>query len=271
MNIRLIAFSAVLALVGPTIAKDNDDWKDTMQTALKQGIQFTKLGSHGGISTIGSKFTLRVENVQAMPTDGFLPNFNVIENGVRKDASLGTRALTGILNASTRKTQGSQIDAGASVGIMRFGLEKKSVVVQIVTLKQSKITVKGDTQSEYLHTNLQFPFADLSTMEPAAVREVIWQTLTPEIMEVQSVTKPNGVTATPGAARSQGINRVSETSSKESAKAGPNNLVGKEVIDLIDLLGPPDSKVEVGDTTIFVYKGLQKRFGVKDGVVVSAQ
>ena len=284
MNRITFGFLAALALSVPATASSGDDnWKDGMEAALKQGVQLTKLGSHGSISTVGSKFTLKVENIQAMPTDGFLPNANVIDNGVRKDANLGTRALTGLLNASTRKTQGNQIDAGSSVGIMRFSLEKKSVIVEVVTLKQSKITLKGDTQSEYLYTNLQFPFADLSTMEPAAVREVIWQTLVPEnaslltsVRPAEASAKPTESTSPNVAAKPAGVSRISvlgsEPSGAEPARnSGNNSLIGKEVIDLIDKLGAPDEKLEAGSATIYIYKDLGLKFKIQDGKVVSAQ
>jgi hypothetical protein len=106
---------ATLAAVTPTPAA-SDEWKRTLEAALTANIEFAKLSLHGSISKIGSKFTLKAENIQAMPTDGFLPNINVIANGVRREANIGARTLTGILNASTRKTQGMQIEPGNQVG-----------------------------------------------------------------------------------------------------------------------------------------------------------
>jgi len=256
---RLFQGAVFLAISLPMAAKD--EWQDVMDQSLKTGIQLTKLSLHGSISTVGSKFSLKTENVQAMPTDGFLPNVNVIENGRRKEANIGTRAVVGILNASTRKTQGIQIEPGSLVGIVKIGVDKKYVDVEIVTLKQEKVTLKGNNESEYLWTQLVFQFPSLSTMDPEVVRQTIFASLAPQ--DGASINpKPKGQPA-PVAPISESGPRVSPS--------GNNQLVGKTLDEMKTLLGTPNNSVELGGQTVYIYTGLNIRVAVKDGRVVSVQ
>src|SRR5579871_3381773 len=152
----ILAFISAAAVGMPAAA--GEDWRTALEQALRLEVQFTKLTFEGDISTVGSKYIMKIENIQAMPTHGYLPNSNVIENGSRKQPKFADRAVTGILNAGKRKTSGMQIEPGSSVGILKLNVGKDSVVAEIVTLKQEKVELKGSTQSQYLYTILEFPF-----------------------------------------------------------------------------------------------------------------
>lgn len=247
------------ATLAPVFGAANEA-KDSLEEALKADVKLSKLSLHGTPSVIGSKFILKVENIQAMPTDGFLPNSNVIENGARHEANKGQRLATGLLNMSTRKTQGMQIEPESKVGILKINVGKGSVNVQVVTLKQEKITLHGDQQSEYLWTWLQFPFKELGSIDANAVKQTIYAALMPE----------NGISAAPAAPEAPAKAEIKQVSSPVPAP-GNNELIGREVVDLIALLGQPTNKLDVGAQTIYVYKGLDLRVAVKDGKVVSAQ
>lgn len=257
MRNRLFGYCGALLVLCNASALAKEEWQNTLETTIKADIQFTKLGNQGSLSTIGSKYTLTVENIHAMPTHGYLSNTNVIDNGTRKEANMGTRALTGILNASTRKTSGTQIEPQSKVGITRVGVMRDSVLVQIVTLKQEKITLKGDTQSQYLYTILQFPFRDLETMDPSEVGKTIFAALIPE-SGFSAITAP--------------AMAVPSVRAGESAGKVPNNdLVGRTTAELIQLLGDNYQTVVVGETTVFVFPELRIRVPVINGKVVAAQ
>lgn len=264
MRNQLFALLNLSALLVPP-AFGKDDWKDVLESSLKAEIQFTKLTLDGAISATGTKYALKTENIHAMPTNGYLPNINVIENGARHEANMGTRALTGILNASTRKTSGSQIDVGTEVGIQKLSIGKDFVSVQIVTLRQTKAEIRGTTQSEYLYTILEFPFKNHPSMDPAAVKQVIYATLMPQggPARTQAVTQGGTNPSLPEAAVA--------VAAAPAAKAGSNDLIGKTTVELVQLLGNRYTTVAIGDRIIYVFPDLGIRVPVVSGKVVAGQ
>jgi hypothetical protein len=251
-----------LSLTGLSIvpACGADDWKEALEAGFKREIQFSKLTLDGAIAVTGTKYLLKTENIHAMPTNGYLPNINVIENGARHEANVGTRALTGILNASTRKTSGTQIDVGTEVGIQKLSIGKDSVSIQVVTLRQTKVETKGTTQSEYLYTILEFPFKNLPSMDPAGVKQVIYATLLPQ-------GTSSGAQGTTSAASQLDLAAVVPV----PAKAGSNDLVGKTTTELVQLLGNKFNTVAVGDRVIYIFPDLGIRVPVVNGRVVAGQ
>lgn len=254
------SLGVMLLLSASLLAKD--DWKDTLEESLKTEIHFTKLTVDGAISATGTKYVLKTENIHAMPTNGYLPNINVIENGARHEANLGTRALTGILNASTRKTSGAQIDVGTEVGIQKLSIGRDSVSIQVVTLRQTTVEMKGTTQSEYLYTILEFPFKNLPSMDPAGVKQVIYATLMP-----QGIPAGTPRTMPAGTSQPEPVAAVAAP----SAKAGSNDLVGRTATELVQLLGNNFTTVAVGDRVIYIFPDLGIRVPVVNGRVVAGQ
>jgi hypothetical protein len=174
----ILASAEVLVPISVLTAKD--DWKSNLEDQLKSKIEFTKLGLSGNISSQGSVYILKVDNIQAMPTRGTTANINRIENGARKEAKAASRILGGLLNAGNRDTSGMQIDADARVGVTKINVKDNEINVQIVTLRAEKTIIRGTTKSEYLYTWLQFPFDSLQSRDVAEVEKVIFNAIVPE-------------------------------------------------------------------------------------------
>lgn len=260
MTKAISGFSMILALVlaAPAMAKESDELKDQLLT----GIELSKVGLSGNVSKIGTKFVLRLENIQGQPSVNAATGLNSVdaETGQRTEDSMGRRMLTGALNFNKNKrTAGLIIEPGSLVGIRKLAVEGKNIVeVQVVSLKQGTTSTFGNAEAQYLIANLRFHFKkDLDETDPADIKKVVFGKW------LEPLGQPNPVQTTSAAPQT-----VGDAARVTPATSSGSDLTGKSVDELVTLFGKDFTTVSVGPRTIYIWKDLGVRVPVENGKAV---